>query len=102
MTFIHAHTQKLLKLVHKTNTYSVYDCAWDIFNHFLLYDKNLNSLTENDMVEFIAFLSLIPMVRLMIRIYVSGIYHHLRIHLLNDFQSSFLIALVLLGVTSPK
>ena len=34
--------------------------------------------------------------------YISGVHHHLKIWLLDDFQHSFLIALVLHSVTSPE
>ena len=34
--------------------------------------------------------------------YISGVHHHLKIHLLPDFQNSFIIALVLRGLTSPE
>ena len=88
------------ELAHKPNTHSVYDHAWNLFNCFLLlHTKDLNNLTEHDLVEFIVFLSLIPIVGSTFRTYVSGVHHHLKIHLLNDFQSTFLIPLVLRGTT---
>ena len=94
---------KLLELAVKPNMHSVYVRAWDLFNHFLLlYTKDLNNLTEHELVEFIAFLLLTPMTGSTIRTYVSGVHHHLKIYLFNDFQSSFLAAPVLRGVTSPE
>ena len=100
---IHEHTKQLLHLTHMPNMHGVYDRAWDLFNRFLLlYTKDLKNLTEHDLVEFIAFLSMIPMVGSFIRTYVSCVCHHLKIHLFNDFLSSFLISLVLNGATSPE
>ena len=53
-------------------------------------------------MEFITCLLLIPLAMGSIWTYVSGVRHHLKIRLLPDFSTSFLIALVLQGVTSPK
>ena len=47
-------------------------------------------------------LSLIPLMGTTIRTYVLGVRHHLKIWLLPDFQSSFIISLVLKGATSPE
>ena len=74
-----------------------------LFNQFLnIYMKSLNNLCEQDLVQFIAFLSLIPMVPGTICTYISGVCYHLKIHLLPDFQNSVMIALVLRGLTSPE
>ena len=103
MATIHEHTKQLIKLAHRPNTHSICDHVWDLFNCFLLLcNKDVHALTEHDLVEFIAFLSLVPMVGPLIHTYVSGVCHHLKIHMLNNFQHSFLIALVLCGVTSPE
>ena len=64
--------------------------------------KPLNNLHEQDLVQFIAFLSLIPLVLGTIHTYISGVHHHLKICLLPDFQNSFMIALVLRGLTLPE
>ena len=72
-------------------------------NRFLLlYTKDLNALTEHDLIEFTVFLSWVPLAGSTIRTYVSGVQHHLKIFTLNDFQTSFLITLVLRGTTMPE
>ena len=47
-------------------------------------------------------LSLVLLAGTMIRTYILGVRHHLKIRLLPDFQSSFIILLVLKGATSPE
>ena len=66
------------------------------------YNKTLDDLSEHLLMEFIACLSLIPLAPGSIQTYISGVRHHLKIRLLPDFSSSFLITLVLKGVTSPE
>ena len=45
---------------------------------------------------------LIPLAGSTIHTYILGVRHHLKIRLLPDFQSSFIISLVLKGGTSPE
>ena len=47
-------------------------------------------------------LSLIPLAGSTIHTYILGVRHHIKIRLLPDFQSSFIISLVLKGATSPE
>ena len=97
----HQHTEVLGSLAHQPATHGVYDRAWELFNRFLMpYNKTLHALCDLDLVEFISLLSLIPLAGTTIRTYILGVGHHLKIRLLPDFQSSFIISLVLKGATS--
>ena len=81
----------------------MYDRAWELFQDFLnIYKKALHALAESDLIEFISLLSLIPLAPRMIKTYISGVRHHLKIHLLPDFAKSFMIALLLKGLTLPE
>lgn len=60
-----------------------------------MYNNSLFALSEMDIVEFIAFLSLAYMASATNQTYMSGIRHHLKIRYLPDFQNSFLLNLVL-------
>ena len=103
LAIIHWHAEVLAGLAHWPATHNVYNRAWDLFNRFLtIYNKKVWELHNLDLVEFISMLSLIPLAGFTIRTYNLGVRHHLKIRLLPDFQSSFLISLVLKGATSPE
>ena len=102
LALIQQHITQIIQSAHQPNTHSIYNWAWDLFMQFLTtYNKTLDDLSEHLLMEFIACLSLIPLVLRSIQTYLSGVRHHLKIRLLPD-SSSFLIALVLKEVTSPK
>ena len=103
LALIHQHISKLIQAAHQPNTHNMYDHAWDLFQQFLrVYNETLDDLSECLLMEFTACLSLIPLAPGSIWTYMSGVRHHLKIRLLPDFSSSFLIALILKGVTSPE
>ena len=90
-------------MAHHPVTHGVYDRVWQLFNRFLIcYNKDMHALHDLDLVEFISMLSLIPLAGSTIHMYISGVRHHLKIRLLPDFQTSFIISLVLKGATSPE
>ena len=70
--------------------------------HLENYSKNLYSLEEIDIVEYIAFLSLGGLAPSTIRGNISGVRHHLKIRLLKHFEKSFIIALTLKGVAQDN
>ena len=81
----------------------MYDRAWVVFNkHLDLYHKGLEDTAEMDMIEFIAFLSLGQLAPSTISSYISGVCHHLRIRNLLTFEDSFLLKLVLKGVSNSN
>lgn len=68
-----------------------------------MFNKTLYDLPKHLLVEFISFLSLIPLgPGTSICTYLSGVRYHFKICLLPDFADSFFIALILKGVTSPE
>ena len=90
---------KLTALAHAENTHSVYDQAWASFNKFAVKFKvDMWHMEEQDLIDFIAFLSLAGLAPSTIHTYTSGLKHHLRIRLLPDFAGSFLVSLVLKGL----
>ena len=77
----------------------MYDRAWVIFNkHLDLYHKELEDISEINMIEFIACLSLGQLAPSTITSYVSGVRHHLKLRNLPMFEDNFLLKLVLKGV----
>ena len=81
----------------------MYDRTWIVFNkHLDLYQKELEDITEMDMIEFIAFLSLGQLAPSTISSYVSGVRHHLQIRNLPTFEDNFLLKLVLKGVLNSN
>ena len=79
----------------------MYDRAWKIFlNHLQLYDKELQDITEMDIIEFIAFLSLVQLAQSTITSYVSGVWHHLYLNNLPTFEDNFMLTLVLKGIAN--
>ena len=81
----------------------MYDRAWVMFNKYLdFYQKELEDISEINMIEFIAFLSLGQLAPSTISSYVLGVRHHLRLRNLQTFEDNFLLKLVLKGVSNSN
>ena len=95
--------EKLIDLAHKGHTHQVYDIAWVVFiKHLNLYQKELDDISEIDMIEFVAFLSLGQLASSTITSYGSEVRHHLRLRNLPTFEDNFLLKLVLKGVSNSN
>ena len=69
-----------------------------MFSNFIgMYSKDLESLHDIDLVEFVSFISLGGLAALTITTYISGVRHKLKLMGKDDFQHSFLLKLVLHG-----
>ena len=63
-----------------------------MFSHFIdVYSKDLHSLWDIDLVEFIGFMSLGELAASTITTYISGVRHKLKLMGKDDFQNSFLL-----------
>ena len=95
--------EKLIFLAHKGHTHQVYDRAWVIFNKcFDLYQKELEEISEIDMIEFIVFLSLGQLASSTIILYVLEVRQHLRLRNLPTFEDNFQLKLILKGVSNSN
>ena len=92
------HAEGLVLLANRDHTHSVYDRAWQMFSNFIcVYSKNLQSLHDIDLVEFVGFMSLGGLAVSTITTYISGLRHKLKLMDKDDFQHSFLLKMMLCG-----
>ena len=104
---IHSQHPYLLSCCHSapacstTYVYKSYNRAWNLFTAFLInYGINLHDLQEQHMLEFVSYLSLAELTPATIQLYFSGVRVHLCWHNLPSFKDSFVIKLILKGVSA--
>ena len=69
-----------------------------MFSNFIyVYSKDLQSLHDIDLVEFVGFMSLGRLAASTITTYISSVRHKLKLVGKDNFQNSFLLKLVLCG-----
>ena len=92
------HAEGLVLLANRDHTHSVYDRAWQMFSNFIgVYSKDLQSLHDKDLVEFVGFMSLGGLAASTITTYISSVRHKLKLMGKDDFQHCFLLKLMLRG-----
>ena len=93
--------QQLTSLAYKENTYKSYNHTWNLSTTFPTnYGINLHDLQEQHMLEFVSYLSLAELAPATIQLYFSGVRAHLCWHNLPSFKDSFVIKLILKGVSA--
>ena len=95
------YVRKLTALVYKESTYKSYSRAWQLFLQFARgYGIPVHDMKEHQFMEFISYLSVSGLAPAMILLYVSGVQANLCWHGLTAFKDSFVIKMMLKGVTA--
>ena len=95
------HIRQLTALAYKESTYKSYSRAWQLFLQFTKgYSTPIYGLLEHQFMEFISYLSLSCLAPATIYLYVSGVRNNLCWWGLNTFQDSFVIKMMLKGVSA--
>ena len=90
-----------MALAYKESTYRSYSRTWQLFLQFTKgYGIPPYGLLEHQFMEFISNLSLSSLAPATIHLYVSGVQANLRWCSLNTFQDSFVIKMMLKGVST--
>ena len=64
------------------------------------YCVDVNRIKEHNLLEFISFLSLSGFAASTVQLYLTGVRHHLKLQGKNSFKDSFIIKMVVKGVSS--
>ena len=64
------------------------------------YQVDLSSIKEYNLLEFISFLSLSSFAASTVQLYLAGVRHHLKLRGQNCFNNSFIIRMVVKGVST--
>ena len=95
------HVRQLTALAYKESTYKSYSRAWQLFLQFTHgYGIPTHDLLEHQFMEFISYLSLSGLAPVTIHLYVSRVRANLHWWGLNTFQNSFVIKMMLKGVSA--
>ena len=90
-----------MALAYKESTYKSYSRVWQLFLQFTKgYSIPIYGLLENHFLEFISYLSLSGLALATIHLYVSGVRVNLHWRGLNTFQNSFVIKMMLKGMST--
>ena len=101
VSIVRAHIQQLTTLALAESTQKLYVRGWTMFLGFAQqYHVDLNSIKEYNLLEFISFLSLSGFVASMVQLYLAGVRHHLKLRGQNSFNNSFIIRMVVKGVST--
>ena len=96
-----AHIQQLTTLAVAESTSKSYARGWCMFERFAeQYHVNMNSIKEHNLLEFISFLSLSGFAASTVQLYLTAVRHHLKLQGRNSFKDSFVIKMVVKGVSS--
>ena len=100
VSIVRVHIQQLTTLAVAESTTKSYARGWCMFKRFAeQYNVNLNRIKEHNLLEFISFLSLSGFAASMVQLYLTGVRHHLK-QGRNSFKDSFIIKMVVKGVSS--
>ena len=95
------HARELTALAYKESTYKSYSRAWNIFlTFFQAYNVPINDISEGQFMEFISYLSLSGLAPATILLYVAGVRANFHWQGLPTFSNSFVIKMMLKGVTT--
>ena len=101
VSIVRAHIQQLTTLAVAESTSKSYARGWCMFERFVeQYHVNMNSIKEHNLLEFISFLSLSGFAASTVQLYLTGVRHHLKLQGRNSFKDSFVIKMVVKGVSS--
>ena len=64
------------------------------------YSVDLNRIKEYNLLEFVSFLSLSGFVASTVQLYLAGVRHHLKLRGQDSFNNSFIIRMVVKGVST--
>ena len=101
VSIVRAHIQQLTTLVLAESMQKSYAREWTIFLGFAQqYHVDLSSIKEYNLLEFILFLSLSGFAASTVQLYLAGVRHHLKLRGQNCFNNSFIIRMVVKGVST--
>ena len=101
VSIVQVHIQQLTTLAVAESTSKSYARGWCMFKWFAeQYHVNMNSIKEHNLLEFISFLSLSGFAASTVQLYLTGVRHHLKLQGRNSFKDSFVIKMVVKGVSS--
>ena len=94
------HVRELTTLEYRESTCKSYGRVWQLFISFTqAYGILVYGIAEHQFMEFISYLSLVGLALATILLYVTGVKANLCWHSLPDFQNSFMICMMLKGVS---
>ena len=101
VSIVWAHIQQLTTLAVAESTSRSYSRGWCMFEWFVeQYSVDVNRIREHNLLEFISFLSLSGFAASTVQLYLTGVRHHLKLQGKNSFKDSFIIKMVVKGVSS--
>ena len=101
VSIVRVHIQQLTALAVAESTHKSYARGWCMFERFAdQYNVDTNGVKEHNLLEFVSFLSLSGFAASTVQLYLTGVRHHLKLQGKNSFKDSFVIKMVVKGVTS--